>query len=208
MNISAGMFIAELFYDRIDSKPLLANPKLSKAVPIATLVVGIIVAGYPETHPEWCFWSNTLKIIGTKIFSKGAEQSRQWGSVGASLIMVGILFMPSAKTFLAHPFLVWMGKVSFSVFLIHSFLVRSVFCSMLYWHSTLPENRGSGKTTHAQPAKGLNLAIISGVFFPFLYFMAQQWSSYVESRCDKIAQLMEDWILGETVQAEKVVLPV
>lgn len=207
MNISAGMFIAELSYDQSDLKPFLGNSKLSKAVPIAVLVVGIIVAGYPERHPEWCSWSNSLRIIGMNIFRPGAELSRNWGSVGASLILVGILFWPSAKTFLAHPLLVWTGKVSFAVFLIHSFLIRSLFCSMLYTHSTPPNDIDPGKTTNAhslQRAHGLNLITISLIFFPFLYLMAHLWSTHVESRCDQISQLVEDWMTGQAVQAGKV----
>ena len=210
MNISAGMFIAELFYDQSDSKPFLGNSKLSKAVPIAVLVVGIIVAGYPESHPEWCSWSDSLRIIGINIFRPGAELSRNWGSIGASLILVGILFWPSAKKFLAHPLLVWTGKVSFAVFLIHSFLIRSLFCSMLYICSSPPNDVDSGKITNAQSlqrARGLNLIIISLMFFPFLYLMAQLWSTHVESRCDQISQLIEDWMTGQAIQAGNVGLP-
>lgn len=210
MNISAGMFIAELFYDQADSQPFLTNSKLSKVVPVVTLIIGIILAGYPESHPEWSFWSNILKVIGTKIFRSGAELSRNWGSVGASLILVGILFLPSVKNFLSHPFLIWTGKLSFAVFLIHSFLVRSVFCLMLYWHSTLPENGSSSQISHTrslQHASGVNLAIISGIFFPFLYFMAQIWSTHVESRCDQLARWVEDRMLGKDIQTDKSILP-
>lgn len=211
MNVSAGMFIAELHYDQANSKPSLTSSKLSIAAPILALIVGMIMAGYPEDNPSRCFWSYGLRIIGSKIFRQRAELSRNWGSVGASVILAAILFLPSVKAFLSTPFLVWTGKISFAIFLIHSFLVRSVFCPMLYWHSSLPENRASGENNgarHLKHASGINLFIISCIFFPFLYFMAQIWSTHVESRCEKLAQAIEDRMLGKDLPADKGVLPV
>ena len=135
MNVCAGMFIAELFYDQADAKPAAVSAGSCKALPVLVLLTGMIIAGYPEKNAEWCLWSDYLKILGAKIFFPGAELSRTWGSVGTTLMLLGMLYLPPLQASLSHPFLVWMGKVSFSIFLIHSFLVRSVFCWMLYGYN-------------------------------------------------------------------------
>lgn len=209
MNVCAGMFIVELFYDQLDANPTPVSPGFSRALPILVLVAGMIIAGYPEKNAEWCLWSKYLKVFGAKIFP-GAELSRTWGSVGTSLMLLGILYLPPLQASLSHPFLVWMGKVSFSIFLIHSLLVRSVFCWMLYGYAEPVETIGEDGTVHVgrlPPAKGINLFIICGIFFPLLYFLGNLWTIYVESRCTELAQWLEARMAGNDTQLDKAVIP-
>lgn len=210
MNVCAGMFIVELYYDQADTKPTTVSPSFRKALPILVLVAGMIIAGYPEKNAEWCLWSKYLKILGAKIFFPGTELSRSWGSVGTSLMLIGILYLPPLQASLSHPFLVWMGKVSFSIFLIHSFLVRSVFCWMLYGYSVPVETIGEDGTVHVgrlPPAKGINLFIICCIFFPLLYSMGHLWTAHVESRCTELAQWLEDRTAGKDTQLDRAVIP-
>lgn len=210
MNVCAGMFIVELFYDQADAKPSSISPGLAKALPILVLIAGLIIAGYPEKNAEWCLWSNYLTILGTKIFRSGAELSRNWGSIGTSLILVGILFLPPLQAFLSHPILIWMGKVSYSVFLIHSFLVRSVFCWMLYGYSVPLETIANDGTVHVgwiPPATGINLVVILCFFFPLLYLVAHLWTIHVESRCTELTQWLEDRMTGKDTQLDRVIIP-
>lgn len=210
MNVCAGMFIVELFYDQADAKPTTVSPSLRRALPILVLIAGMIIAGYPEKNAEWCLWSKYLKVLGAKIFVPGAELSRAWGSVGTSLMLLGILYLPPLQASLSHPFLVWMGKVSFSIFLIHSFLIRSVFCWMLYGYSVPVETTGEDGTIHVghlPPAKGINLLIICCIFFPLLYFMGHLWTAHVESRCTELAQWLEDRMVGKDTHLDRAAIP-
>lgn len=210
MNVCAGMFIAELFYDQADAKPAAVSAGSCKALPVLVLLTGMIIAGYPEKNAEWCLWSDYLKILGAKIFFPGAELSRTWGSVGTTLMLLGMLYLPPLQASLSHPFLVWMGKVSFSIFLIHSFLVRSVFCWMLYGYSAPVETIGEDGTVHVgrlKPASGLNILIICCIFFPLLYLLGHLWAVHVESRCTELAQWLEDRMTGKDSHLDRVVIP-
>lgn len=210
MNICAGMFIVELYYDQAEAKPSSISPGLAKALPILVLIAGLIIAGYPEKNAEWCLWSNHLTILGTMIFRSGAELSRNWGSIGTSLVLAGILYLPPLQAGLSHPFLIWMGKVSYSVFLIHTFLVRSVFCWVLYGNAPPPESIGEDGSIHIgwlPAATGINLWMIILTFFPFLYFVANLWTSHVESRCTELTQWLEDQLIGNDTQLDRVTIP-
>ncbi len=212
MNVSAGMYIVELFYDQVDAdQPVGASQySLSTALPMLLLVSGMIIAGYPEKNAEWAFWSNYLKNLGAQLFRPGSELSRNWGSIGTSLILVGLLYLPAAQAFLSHPFLCWMGKVSFSVFLIHSFLIRSVFSWMLYGCSVPLETIGEDGRVHVgrlPAANGINLMVMYTIFFPLLYFAAHLWTNHVESRCAELAEWVEDRITDTNDLQDRALIP-
>lgn len=245
MNASAGIFLVELFYDHhqaqaqaaADAETLTTTGSSSSSssiysskllpIPTLTLLSGMIIAGFPEKNADWCFWSQCLTAIGTKLFGPAADLSRQWSSIGTSMILFGLLYLPTAQSFLSHPVLVWMGKVSFSVFLIHSMLIRSLFCWMLYTKSSsvLPYKKmvvvdngndkeedwnnlhsSSGIGGKLPPATGIHLLLTYVVFFSLLYLSAHLWMNYVESRCMDLARWIEGRMGGDGQQDMRGVL--
>lgn len=210
MNASAGIFLAELFYDQADAEIPIESSNNSGLLPTLTLLSGMIIAGFPEKNADWCFWSNYLKAVGIKLFGLSSELSRSWSSIGTSMMLVGLLYLPTAQAFLSHPGLVWMGKVSFSVFLIHSMLIRSVFCWMLYANSVPLETVDEDWNLHISkllPATGINLLFTYAIFFPLLYLSAHFWTNYVESRCTDLARWVEDRMAGNGQPDMVVLLP-
>lgn len=233
MNASAGIFLVELFYDQHHHQaeaaaavadaaeiPNITESSSSRSIfrflPTFTLLSGMIIAGFPEKNAGWCFWSSSLSVIGIKLFGVGSDLSRHWSSIGASMILLGLLYLPTAQAFLSHPLLVWMGKVSFSIFLIHSMLIRSVFCWMIYAKSVVPPkmvdvndnlnandngydylNNLDTKGKFRPPATGIGLLVTSVIFFPLLYLFAHLWMNYVEARCTDLARWFEDRMVGE-----------
>ena len=182
-----------------------SNP-LAKILPPLIILVGCIVAGYPEKNNAWATWSYFVNQLGLKVFKAKTEMSRNWGSVGSSLILLGCLYSPHAKAGLSHPYLVWMGKVSYSVFLIHSFLIKSILCWMLYWGSTAPtmvDDEGSQYTGWLPHARGPRLAASLLVFFGVLYPLAWAWFVYVESACGKVVSWIEDKLLEDDFKASR-----
>ena len=208
MNVATGMFLAELLTDSTHSSSLTKSSKscpslLSKILPPLTLFFGLIVAGFPEKNPSWTVWSHVLDRIGLRIFFTNSELDRDWGSVGGGLILLGTLYTPSAKAVLGHKGLVWMGKVSYSVFLIHTALIRSLLCWMLY-HGVeadrVVDEEGvisKGRLRHRMGA-GMVVSLI--VFFVLLYPAAWAWWRWVEAACGRAVAWLEERMFEEELR--------
>ena len=212
MNVSAGMYLAEVFFDQAEEEEKMSEPRSPWTLwPTLLLAAGLVIAGYPEDHTDWTAWSLFLQNLGESLFRDVPELSRKWGSVGGSFIILGVMYLPAVQHALSHRFLVWMGKVSFSVFLIHSFLIRSVLCWMLFWHAEAPEweeEDGTVMVGRLPHVRGLRCAIIITVFFAITYYFAHLWTLHVESRCAQVVQWVEDRMSSEDPQVGRNINPV
>ena len=207
--------MAELLTDMsIPSSPTRTSFRtnsLTKILPPLIILLGCIIAGYPEKNPNWAPWSHYLNYIGSHIFKAKSELSRCWASVGSSLILLGCLYSPHAKSALSHPYLVWMGKVSFSVFLIHGFLIKSFLCWLLYWNSrapTLMNDDGEQYMGWLPHPRGPRLALSLLAFFAVLYPAAWVWYVYVETACGRAVGWIEEQLLEEDFKTNRPLVPV
>ena len=213
MNIGAGILLAELLTDMSASaspSSIFSSRPYTRILPPLIIFIGCIIAGFPEKNPNWVTWSAYLNRLGSDIFKAKTEFSRNWGSVGSSLILLGCLYSPHAKAGLSHPYLVWMGKVSFSIFLIHGFLIKSFLCWMLYWNAEAPsmvDDEGSQYTGWLPHVRGPKLAFSLLAFFAVLYPLAWGWYFYVESACGRAVQWVEEWMLDEEFKTPRPLVP-
>ena len=212
MNVSAGMFLAEIYFDQADAEEQASeDPKPWTVLPSMLLAAGLIIAGYPEDHTDWTAWSLFLQNLGQTLFRDVPELSRKWGSVGGTFIILGVMYLPVVQRALSNRYLVWMGKVSFSVFLIHSMLIRSVLCWMLFWNSEAPEweeEDGTIMVGRLPHVRGFGCALIITIFFAIVYYLAHLWTLYVETRCAQVVQWIEDRMSSEEPSLVRAVNPV
>ena len=212
MNVSAGMFLAEMYFDQADAEEQSSeDPKSWTVWSSLLLTVGLVIAGYPEDHTDWTAWSLFLQNLGQTLFRDVPELSRKWGSVGGTFIILGVMYLPAVQRTLSNRYLVWMGKVSFSVFLIHSLLIRSVLCWMLFWNSEAPEweeEDGTIMVGRLPHIRGFACAIIIAIFFAIVYYFAHLWTLYVETRCAQVVQWIEDRMSSEETSPGRAINPV
>ena len=210
MPIAAGVFSACLLHEMpSDSTPILPPSSSSSTstnkspvkggfqrfAPATALLLGIMFSSYPEKNADWTFWSRFFQRLGVRIFKSPNEMDREWSSLGALFIMLGTLYCPTAQSVLSHKILVWMGKVSFGVFLLHSMLIRSLLCWMLYYGKQPQKIRkDDGILTFGwlERRQGLTMWAAISLFFTVLYTSAWLWYRYVESWCGRICQKLED----------------
>lgn len=205
MNVASGMLLAELLTDATQSLSPTKTPQhyaslLSKGLPPLVLLIGLIVAGFPEKNPSWTKWSHVLDRIGLRIFFTNVELDRDWGSVGGGLILLGTLYTPFAKSALSHRWLVWMGKVSYSIFLIHTALIRSVLCWMLYngvERSRTMDDDGVISKGRLRHRMGAGMVASLAVFFVLLYPVAWAWNRWVEAACGRVVAWVEERMFAE-----------
>lgn len=178
--------------------PYMANPGVGlMSVAIALVLAGLYAISYPEEDATFAGWSTGLITIGGYIFPVGAEYSRVWPAVGSQMIVLGLFFVPFLKELLSVGPLVWMGEVSFAIYIIHGPLMRSLLTYMVFGWSERPEFRadeGTGKLFPVAWVAEYNnwvtgLAIV--IFYLVLYRLASLWVRWVDPACGRVAKRLE-----------------
>ncbi len=115
-------------------------------------------------------------------------------------ICLAIFVSPQLKDWLSSKYLLWLGKHSFAVYLIHGTLIRSVMSWVMYgmkipgFHEEEREGKivmvGDPRLT-ALPL--INLVWIVPPFFVLTYALAHFWTNYVDPFCAKVTFKFEQF---------------
>lgn len=125
------------------------------------------------------------------------------------MIILAIYLSPSTKEFLANRLLLWLGKQSFAVYLIHGTMLRAVLCWMLYGISGQPWEGGEAATDDQRddwlPLRPPWVVGISvPVWIGLVYVFAAAWTAYVDPFCARLTARLEKAVFMED---EKGALP-
>lgn len=122
-NVIAGMFLAELSHTRwATAKP---SP-LRIILTYAAVVLGLVLASFPDQFAEQVPWSRRLLLAGFHIFPTSAIQGRMWPGVGAQVLCGAVLLNPRLRAVLSVRPLLWLGSISFPIYLLHGTLIRTL----------------------------------------------------------------------------------
>lgn len=194
MNVFAGMILAELsFYDFKG----LETRKLFKALPYGLVTVGLYICSYPDQYADQCAWSSQLATIAEIIFPKDAVPSRYYASLGAQMVCFGVMFSPSMRRMLSHRALLWLGSISFPLYLVHGPLMRSVLVYLVYFPMSIGFKPALGADGMPNPESYIptpspfRLGVILVMFFVFLLYIAQQWTKHVEPKMGALTAALD-----------------
>ncbi|KAI4187823.1 MAG: hypothetical protein LQ346_005426 [Caloplaca aetnensis] len=210
-NVYCGIFLAEASIDADIAAFVAAHPILQSVGSASMIILGLYFCSYPEEHPEWAPWSNSMLHMGQWIFPAGVEYSRYYPGMGADIVATGVMFNTTAKKILSHRFLCWMGKLSWPVYLLHAPLIRTVLTWVLFGASVRPQQ---GKDTNGNqlPPGWLPIAntwvvvFALPLFYVFLYRVAGLWASYVDPWCTNVTQRFEELVFRDDAKSEKPIL--
>jgi peptidoglycan/LPS O-acetylase OafA/YrhL len=188
------MILAELsFYNLTALQPRI----LFRILPYGLVILGLYICSYPDQYAEQTAWSSQLASLAQIIFPKGAHLSRYYAGLGAQMICFGVILSPSMRRILSHPALLWLGSISFPLYLLHGPLMRSVLVYLLYLPMSVgfnPAVRADGTPdpeSYIPTPSPLRLAVILVIFFAFLLYVVQQWAKHVEPRIGGITAAFE-----------------
>ena len=86
---------------------------------VAALVAGLFAGSVPNARP----------LAGTLYEFMGVlARPLMWHTLGAFLVMASVLHLPAAKAFLSWKPFVLLGRISFSLYILHFLLIASVAC--------------------------------------------------------------------------------
>jgi hypothetical protein len=122
--------LAELSLSTIPQAVADRSPYLSPLL----IPISLFLMSYPGSYAESAGWSKWLYETGTRFLPDVATEGldRMYGSLGGILLMVGIIISPHARWLLSQKPLVWLGEVSFAIYLLHGMLLRTVFAWVLH----------------------------------------------------------------------------
>lgn len=206
-----GVLFADLQnHDTIPSL-IASRPRTCALLSILFVLIGLTFASFPEMHPEWMAWSRFLTNVMEVIRPSSLIDLPRLGSgLGLNFITLGILLSPSVlQKALASKFLLFFGRMSFAVYLLHGPLLRTTLVWMLYGVHTRSEQldaSGTPMPTMLMYPGDLTLLAWLVVWLPMMFGLAHLWTTNVDPWCDRMTNKLVDHVKLEA--AEKVsVLP-
>ncbi|OQD89667.1 hypothetical protein PENANT_c002G01155 [Penicillium antarcticum] len=194
INIFAGMIMAEMsFYNLSALRPRV----LFRILPYGLVTLGFYICSYPSEYSNQAEWSSQLASLAQTIFPKNADISRYYAGLGAQMICLGVMLSPFLRRILSHPGLLWLGSISFPLYLIHGPLMRSVLVYLVYLPMSIgfkPSLLADGTVnpeSYIPKPSPLRLTVVLVIFFAFLLYVVQQWTRYVEPKMAALTDAFE-----------------
>jgi hypothetical protein len=200
MNVFVGMLIAEL---SILSLPP-PNHRLLKPIPFVISALALYLMSYPDEYANWTPWSRSLQNFGTHIFPTNADFGRFWPGIGAQMLCLSIFFSPYLRSLLSHRRLLYLGSISFPLYLLHGPLMRSVLAWLTFgpvWLHGKPSLAPDGKEDGSQwvpMPRPLAFLIILPLFWIFMFWVVHLWSRKVDPWLGKATKWFEEFAYGRT----------
>ncbi|OBT93608.1 hypothetical protein VE01_08324 [Pseudogymnoascus verrucosus] len=205
MQFFFGMFLSDLSNHQPTLDYINARIWIRRFLPPLLMFIGLWIASYPEDHADWANWSQQLKDMSTYILLMKQDTARFYTGLGMDFICVAIFLSPTLKDVLSSKYLLWLGKNSFAVYLIHGTLIRTILTWCMYGMS-IPakvEKEVDGKMTLVN-GPGLKhggyvyMTVFIPLFFVLLYFLANLWTMHVDPLCARWTAAFERATLNES----------
>jgi len=212
-NVCAGAILAEWSMNRsrlslsdsiIDEKSVHrqtqcnCQKRVNRLKPVALMIIALFLCGYPDGHAEWAPWSRVLQTFGNQITVSGTELWRLFPGIGAQLIIVAVIISPSLQWFFSRPIMLWLGRISFPIYLISGSLLRSVLTWAVYsfgqWVTHRETVDGKIKREHTELVAPTSLwvyTLVIPVWVAFVLGAAHLWDKTVEQWCVRITKKIE-----------------
>ncbi|RDW95009.1 hypothetical protein BP5796_00772 [Coleophoma crateriformis] len=199
MQFIFGVFLSEASQIPEHKEWLMKHTKvLTRIVSPIIFTLGLYFASFPADNPAWTPWSQAMMTLATYIFPPACDVPHFFTGAGIILIALAIHISGFLKNILSSRYLLWLGKNSFAVYLLHGGLLRSILCWMIWGiHAPTDFINAEGKLERPppKPRSGL-LRVWSSVvaFFIILYFVANLWMKYVDPWCARTTQKLEKYM--------------
>ncbi|KAJ6155421.1 hypothetical protein N7470_005987 [Penicillium chermesinum] len=200
-----GMLLSDLSYNATLKTWTTNHPYLRRAISAPLAILGLFIASYPGDHPEWASWSRRMLDAAQYLFPPDVNIGKRYTAVGVDMIILSIFFSPATKDFLSNRLLLWLGKQSFAVYLIHGTMLRVVLCWMLYGISGQPWEGGEAGTDEEREWLPLRPPWVVGLSIPvwivLVYVCAAAWTTYVDPFCAAMTAKLEKAVFEDDKEA-------
>jgi hypothetical protein len=203
INVAAGVLLAELSQHPITQQVSSSRSLPSRLLPILLFITGLYFCSFPDHHPEWSPYFSPLLRFGTNHFPSSAYVFRFYNGLGAHLIVLGIVFSSTLMRALSHPAFLFLGCISFPIYLLQGPTMRSILSWVLYGFAS-PELQteylegGDVIVKSVRPAPGaLVVSVVLVFYFVFLFWVSHLWCLYLEPNFAWATHQMEACVFGQ-----------
>ncbi|KAI4088914.1 MAG: hypothetical protein LQ344_005744 [Seirophora lacunosa] len=163
------------------------------------LVVGLVFMSFPSQFQEWAPWSDKLLQWYWKIAPANAELSRFWPTIGAQVLTFSIVMSPHLRRALSHRWFLWLGKISFPLYLLHGSFMRSVLAWLLFSRQQITEIEEEGQKHMRYPLPGVaTFMVVMPIFFVILFTATHFWAIKIEPYFGIITKTAEEIMFGKS----------
>jgi len=209
MQFFFGMFLSDMSNHQASLDWAAARPWVRRFLPPILMVAGLWLASYPEDHVDWAPWSMQLSTLGSYILLMGQDYARFFTGLGMDLICLAIYFSPWLKNALSTRPLLWLGRNSFAVYLLHGTLIRTLLAWCMFG-ITVPAQVEQEVEGHMEIVDGPFLpsrpaiyeAVFIPMFFVLLYALANLWTAHVDPLCARWTAWFERYTFNETEKSQ------
>ena len=203
MNVFAGVVLAELFIVLLSVDVDAAFRTITTLVTVPMLFLALLLMSIPMDNYRSSTWSTTIMDFFRPMFPTFTDPPRQPISLGAQLLGLSIVLSPLLRQLFVLRPLLWLGKVSFGIYLLHGPLMRSVLSWCLYLGSTpleIPEQVKAEPAVLLYPLPGkLRIGVSLVVFLTVLGGVVQLWTVKMEPVFAKLTKKAEDLMFAKVV---------
>lgn len=192
-----GAFIADLQNHPSTSQFISDRPRLSKILSAAFVFIGLTFASFPEGHAEWMTWSRILLDFMRPILPENPDFPRFASGIGLEFIALGVLLSPPLQRLLSGRYLLFLGRMSFAVYLLHGPLMKTTLVWMLYGVVVPPDHendKGEMEMTRLKYPGNLALIMWQFIWLPMLYCVANFWMAYVDPWCERVTNRLVEYV--------------
>jgi len=198
MQFFFGVFLSDLSQYKPHVDWMNARTWPSRFLTPPLILFGLLVASYPEHKPEWMPWSNFMLQLSKRIFPHDPETPRFYSGIGLEFIAVGIHLSPAIKNALSNKYLLWFGKNSFAVYLIHGTLLRTVLVYMYYGFfapgDMIKENGERVRLPNLKLCGRFRFWFWLPIWFVGMYYCAHLWTKHVDPFCARLTAKLEAFV--------------
>lgn len=194
-----GVLLADLQNNESANAFVTERRRLCRLLSTVLLLLGLAIASFPEGHAEWMTWSRVELAILKPILPHDPDFPRFASGIGLELITLGLHFSPWLRDLLSSRSLLWFGKQSFAVYLLHGPLLRWILVWMLYGVSLpadVTNEKGETVPGPALPFPGRGRYVAALAFWiPLNYGVALLWTTYVDPWCARMTERLVGHVL-------------
>lgn len=166
--------------------------QIFKSVYTYTFLFGIYLGSHPDKMdeaPGYILICSILRSIGLDHYWALEEACR---SAGALLVVGSINYSPVLQRPFKTSFTQYLGQVSFSIYLLHYWILELIAKPMVSHALALFGFMGPG---HKIMSFGCAVTLVFSFIWPFQFWLADLYTRYIDMRAVKLAKDLEMWAI-------------
>src|SRR5579859_1884660 len=188
--------------------------------PVGLAILGLYLGSYPEEMEDQMNWSQKMHVWGVTYLPECnpflrvphlivVNHQRLYSTIGGSFLIISLLLSPHLRHILSHRHLVFLGGISYALYLLHATLMRSLLAYIIYNIPKRSERRVvvvnhlgeqvriDTVVTEVWRGWGVVRSLLFGVWMVLLLMLAHLWRRRVDGISLGVAKWLEQVASGK-----------